>query len=89
MIRGIVGRDFPVFSDGGIRTGMDVFKMLALGADYVFIGRPIAYSMIEGEKGVNNVVEILKDELRRTMILNGPQKISEINSSFIGHRPSL
>ena len=85
-IRAVVGKDFPLFIDGGVRTGMDVFKCIALGANYVFIGRPFAFGLIEGEEGVNNVVEILKDELNRTMILNGPRNIQEINSSFIGFR---
>jgi isopentenyl diphosphate isomerase/L-lactate dehydrogenase-like FMN-dependent dehydrogenase len=44
-----INKDIPILIDGGIRTGNDIFKCLALGADYVFIGRPIAYSLVQGE----------------------------------------
>ena len=50
-----------LFIDGGVRGGLDVFKCLALGADYVFVGRPVAYALSEGEKGVEGLVDILKD----------------------------
>ena len=51
----------PILFDGGVLTGGDIFKALALGANYVFLGRPVAYSLIDGEKGVRNLVSILKD----------------------------
>lgn len=38
--------------DGGIRSGLDIFKCIGLGADYVFLGRPVAYGLASGEKGV-------------------------------------
>lgn len=48
MIKAAVGDKIPIFVDGGIRTGNDIFKCLALGANYVFIGRPVAYSLVFG-----------------------------------------
>jgi isopentenyl diphosphate isomerase/L-lactate dehydrogenase-like FMN-dependent dehydrogenase len=47
-----VNKDIPIFVDGGVRTGNDVFKCLALGANFVFVGRPFAYALIKGEEGV-------------------------------------
>lgn len=49
-----------VYIDGGVRNGSDVFKCLALGADYVFLGRPVVYSLVEGEEGLQRMVNILR-----------------------------
>ena len=51
-IKAVVRDKVPIFIDGGVRTGNDVFKCLALGADYVFLGRPVQYSMMFGKEGV-------------------------------------
>ncbi|XP_056162829.1 peroxisomal (S)-2-hydroxyacid oxidase GLO4-like isoform X4 [Syzygium oleosum] len=62
----------PVFVDGGVRRGTDVFKALALGAQAVLIGRPVVYGLAaKGETGVRSVTEMLKDELELTMALSG------------------
>lgn len=50
-----------IYIDGGIRSGNDVFKCLALGANYVFIGRSIIYSLTYGQEGVEKMVNILID----------------------------
>lgn len=42
-----------VYVDGGVLKGTDIFKCLALGADFVFIGRGLLYSLIDGQKGIN------------------------------------
>ena len=47
-IRSVVGDKFEVYVDGGVRTGNDILKCLALGANYVFIGRPISYCLTFG-----------------------------------------
>ncbi len=61
-----------VFLDGGVRHGTDVFKALAMGARAVFIGRPILWGLAyDGQAGVEKVLELLKDELQRTMKLTG------------------
>lgn len=60
-IKAAVGKKVPIFVDGGVRTGNDIFKCLALGADYVFVGRPVAYSLIYGTDGVRKLVKILED----------------------------
>lgn len=80
----------PVFVDGGIRTGTDIFKCLALGAKMVFVGRPVLWGLAcEGEQGVGNVLGILRDELELTMKLSGCSSLAEISSSMIIHENQL
>lgn len=55
-IRAEVGKDFEVYVDGGVRTGNDILKSLALGANYVFVGRPISYCLTFGYEGVRKMV---------------------------------
>ena len=59
LIKNAVGTKVPIFVDGGVRTGNDIFKCLALGANYVFVGRPLAYSLVFGYDGVKKLVDIL------------------------------
>lgn len=61
MIKNVVGNKVPIYVDGGVRTGNDIFKCLALGANYVFVGRPLAYSMVFGYDGVKKLVDILSE----------------------------
>ncbi|XP_070569649.1 2-Hydroxyacid oxidase 2-like [Ptychodera flava] len=81
-----IGDRVEVYIDGGIRNGIDVFKALALGAKAVFVGRPILYGLAHsGEEGVNNILEILKSELVRTMQFAGCRTLSDIKPSFVVH----
>jgi isopentenyl diphosphate isomerase/L-lactate dehydrogenase-like FMN-dependent dehydrogenase len=50
-----------VYIDGGVKKGSDIFKCLALGADFVFLGRGFLFSIVDGEEGVKNVFKILND----------------------------
>ncbi len=62
----------PVMLDGGVRRGTDVLKALALGAKFVFVGRPFAYAAaIGGVAGVNRVISLLSTEIQRDMSLIG------------------
>ena len=73
-----------ILVDGGIRTGMDVFKALALGADAVLIGRPFVNMVYGGgAEGVKVYVEKLKAELADTMAMCGAHSLSDINRSMI------
>ena len=73
-----------VLVDGGIRTGMDVFKALALGADAVLIGRPFVNMVYGGgAEGVKVYVEKLKAELADTMAMCGAHSLSDIKRSMI------
>lgn len=80
----------PIFIDGGIRTGADAFKCLALGAKMVFVGRPILWGLAcEGGKGVGDVLRILRDELELTMKLSGCQGLRDITSNMVVHESQL
>jgi (S)-2-hydroxy-acid oxidase len=73
-----------VYVDGGIRYGADIFKCLALGADFVFLGRPLIWAnAVGGVDGQVKLLEILKQELRLAMILSGTASIGQINSSYV------
>ena len=79
-----VGGRMTILVDGGIRTGMDVFKALALGADAVLIGRPFVNMVYGGgAEGVKVYVEKLKAELADTMAMCGAHSLADINRSMI------
>jgi isopentenyl diphosphate isomerase/L-lactate dehydrogenase-like FMN-dependent dehydrogenase len=74
----------PVFLDGGIRRGTDIFKALALGATAVGIGRPQAWGLAAfGQSGVEAVIDILNTELTNIMRQAGTPSISSINREFV------
>ncbi|XP_025823727.1 peroxisomal (S)-2-hydroxy-acid oxidase GLO2-like isoform X2 [Panicum hallii] len=74
----------PVFLDGGIRRGTDVFKALALGALGVFIGRPVLFALaVDGEAGVRKALQMLKDELEVAMALSGCASLKEITRGHV------
>jgi len=83
-VREVLGEAFPVLFDSGIRTGADVFKALALGADAVCVGRPFMYGLaLEGQAGVEKVLRGLLAELDLTLALSGYTTISELDPSAL------
>ncbi|KAL3639276.1 Cytoplasmic glyoxalase II [Castilleja foliolosa] len=83
VVKGAQGR-IPMFLDGGVRRGTDVFKALALGASGIFIGRPVVFSLAaEGEAGVRKVLQMLRDEFELTMALSGCRSLNEITRNHI------
>lgn len=73
-----------VYMDGGVRTGTDVLKALALGARCIFLGRPILWGLAcKGEDGVKEVLDILTAEFHRCMTLSGCQSVAEISPDLI------
>ena len=81
---GEVGNRIPVFVDGGVRRGTDVFKALALGAKAVGIGRPFLWGLgAFGQAGVEKVIELLRAELELIMRQCGVCTIAEISRSFV------
>ncbi|XP_050498004.1 2-Hydroxyacid oxidase 1-like [Diabrotica virgifera virgifera] len=81
-----VGHRIELYMDGGIRDGTDVYKALGLGARMVFIGRPALWGLThDGEKGVKNILDILKKELDNAMGITGCSKITDINKDRVVH----
>ncbi len=75
-----VGASIPVMMDGGIRRGSDVLKAIALGATFVFVGRPFVYAAaIGGEAGVCHAIGILSTEINRNMGLLGINALGEMS----------
>jgi L-lactate dehydrogenase (cytochrome) len=68
-----------VMMDGGVRRGTDVLKALALGAKFVFVGRPFFYAAaVGGERGVKHAIQLLRDEIHRDMALLGINTLAEM-----------
>jgi L-lactate dehydrogenase (cytochrome) len=68
-----------VMMDSGIRRGTDVLKAMALGAKFVFVGRPINYAAsIAGEAGVRHAISILATEIHRNMGMLGLNSLAQI-----------
>lgn len=79
-----VGSDTEVWMDGGIRSGQDVFKALALGATGTMIGRAFLYGLgADGEAGVSRCLEIIANELDLTMAFCGLTDINDVDDSVI------
>ena len=79
-----VGGKMKVFVDGGIRSGMDVFKALALGADAVLIARPFVTAVYGGaQEGVQAYVDKLQAELVDTMAMCGAHSLADIDRSML------
>ena len=79
-----VGGKMTVLVDGGIRSGMDVFKALALGADAVLIARPFATMVYGGgQEGIQAYVSKLQAELADTMAMCGAHTLADINRSML------
>ena len=80
-IRAAVGPDYPVFYDSGIRSGEDILKAYAMGADYVFIGRPFQFSIAAGgEAGLTQLCNLLRDETSIAMALLGVADMAAITA---------
>jgi L-lactate dehydrogenase (cytochrome) len=84
-----VGDDLTVLADGGIRSGLDVVRMLALGARGVLLGRAYIYALAAaGQHGVSRVLELFATDMRVTMALIGAKSVHEItpDSPFLAEK---
>ncbi|MGO7206430.1 alpha-hydroxy acid oxidase, partial [Rhizobium ruizarguesonis] len=82
-----VGDRIEVHLDGGIRSGQDVLKAVALGAKGTYIGRPFLYGLgAMGKEGVSLALGIIRKEMDITMALCGKRDINDVNSSIIAGR---
>lgn len=79
-----VKSDIKIIADSGIRTGLDVVRMLALGADAVMIGRAYIYALAAaGHTGVSHLLELIEKEMRVAMTLTSVSRIDQINRSCL------
>jgi (S)-mandelate dehydrogenase len=79
-----IGGKAIIIADTGVRRGSDVIKGLALGADVIAVGRSTLYGLAAaGEAGAIRALEILEEEIRRTMAVMGINSISEISRDHI------
>lgn len=80
----LIGDRLTVLADGGVRTGLDVVRMLALGAKGVMIGRAWVYALgARGEAGVRHVLELMRAEMSIAMALTGCVRISEVTPDIL------
>ncbi len=83
-IAAAVGESMKIIVDGGIRSGVDIFKALALGADAVLIARPFVTAVFGGDReGVEIYIKKLAAELKDTMAMCGASNLSEITSEMV------
>jgi L-lactate dehydrogenase (cytochrome) len=76
--------DLAILADSGIRNGLDVVRMLALGADTVLLGRAFVYALAAaGGQGVSNLLDLIDKEMRVAMTLTGAKSIQEINADCL------
>ena len=83
-IKDAVGDRLVILADGGVYSGLDVVRLLALGADGVMIGRSWVYALAaRGQAGVEHVLELLEKEMRVAMALTGCRSISDIGGDVL------
>jgi L-lactate dehydrogenase (cytochrome) len=83
-VRAAVGAELPVLFDSGVRTGADVFKALALGADCACVGRPYMWGLaIGGQAGVEHVLRCLLAELDLTLALSGHTHVAQLDTGVL------
>ena len=77
----------PIVVDGGVRSGMDVFKMIALGAETVLVGRPVAIAIVGAEKsGVRFLLQKYTEELKQSMSIAGATNLDRIDRGMLVHK---
>ena len=83
-IRNAVGAQATVLADGGVRSGLDVLRMLALGANGVLIGRPWVYALAgRGQAGVAHILQLFEAEMRIAMALSGVTRIDAVTRDLL------
>jgi (S)-mandelate dehydrogenase len=84
LIRAAVGPDYPLLFDSGVRNGEGVIKALALGADFVLIGRPFLFAMAaDGYAGLQQVIELMRSQLDISLAQLGCADVNDIDASYV------
>jgi lactate 2-monooxygenase len=87
QITNAVAGKITIGFDSGIRCGSDIFKALAIGADFVQLGRPILWGLaLQGEQGVTQVLKSLLADFELTLALSGNTKLADVGRQSIGNR---
>lgn len=87
IVEAVGDSDLTILFDSGIRTGADIFKAIAVGADAVLLGRPWVYGLaVGGEEGVREVLKNFKADFELTMGLAGCKNVSEITAETLRPR---
>ena len=86
LIRRAVGEGYPLLFDSGVRNGESIVKALALGADFVMLGRTWLYAIgADGEHGMEKMIEVLGEEISLAMAQLGRCQLADIDESLIFH----
>ena len=87
LIRKALGNNFPILFDSGIRSGSDILRALALGANFVMFGRPLMYAIgADGAKGLRRIINLIKEELSTNLGLVGLTDINEVDKKIIAEK---
>lgn len=82
MVRERLGDGALILADGGVRSGLDVARMIALGADAVLVGRPFLHAAAAGARGPAHLVAVLREELRTAMIQLGARRLADLRGTL-------
>ena len=86
-IRKNLGKEFPIIFDSGIRSGSDILRALALGADFVMLGRPLMYAVgADGARGLRRLINLIKEELSTNLGLVGLTDINNVDEKIIAEK---
>ena len=86
-IRNKIGNDFPIIFDSGIRSGSDILRALAFGANFVMLGRPLMYAVgADGARGLRRIINLIKEELSTNLGLVGLTNINDVNHKIIAEK---
>ena len=86
-IRKSVGDDFPLLFDSGIRSGSDILRGLALGANFVMFGRPLMYAIgADGARGLRRIINLIKEELSTNLGLIGLNNINDVDQKILAEK---
>ena len=87
LIRKALGDSFPILFDSGIRSGSDILRALALGANFVMFGRPLMYAIgADGARGLRRIINLIKEELSTNLGLVGLTDINEVDKKIIAEK---
>ncbi len=88
-VRAAVGPEYPVLFDSGVRNGEAVVKALALGADYVFVGRPLLYAIgAAGYAGLEQMIELIRTQVDITLAQLGCPDVNDVGPAYVLEAPA-